>query len=357
MSAFRRLILITSLIWCQIAYSQERNVDFRVYFLVNKSDIDLNVGENRDNLMQMKSFLNRINTDSTFCVKQVFLYGSASPEGREYLNKELAHKRMEAMTNIIQNTVSIPDSAFTRSYTYTKEDFVSRAMDKMRYEDLRYAQVSFVIEPIAIPSLPEPVQHLAFAVPSEPMQIKNVDRPVNLPDWNRHLTLKTNALGLGMGISNIACEIDICKHLSLSIPVYYSALNYFKQSIKFRTLATQPELRFWPKKDNNGFFLGLHGGVAQYNIAVDGELRYQDHNGTSPALGGGLGLGYRLPMSKNGKWQIEFALGAGAYKLKYDTFYNVDNGNYIDTYDTIYIGIDNAAINISYQFDLKKRKK
>ena len=317
----------------------------------------MNIGENRDNIMQMTSFLNRANTDSTFCVKQVFLYGSASPEGRENLNKELAHKRMEAMTNIIQNAVNIPESAFTRFYTYTKEDFASIAMDTIRYEDLRYAQVSFVIEPIAILPLPNPVSNLAFATPSEPTQIKNTSRPINLPDWNRHLSIKTNALGLGMGISNLAIEIDICKHLSLSIPAYYSALNYFKQSIKFRTLATQPELRFWPKKDNNGFFLGLHGGIAQYNIAVDGDLRYQDHNGTSPAYGGGLGLGYRLPMSKNGKWQIEFTLGAGAYKLKYDTFYNVDNGNYIDTYDNIYIGIDNAAINISYQFDLKKRKK
>lgn len=173
----------------------------------------------------------------------------------------------------------------------------------------------------------------------------------------KHLYVKTNTLGLGLAISNLGCEIDLTKHLSISIPVYYSALNYFKETIKFRTLAVQPEIRYWANKDNNGLFLGLHGGVAQYNIAVDGDLRYQDHNGTSPAIGGGIGLGYRLPISDDNRWHIEFAIGAGVYKLQYDTFYNVENGKLLDTYRKTYWGIDNAAINISYRFDLKKRKK
>lgn len=173
----------------------------------------------------------------------------------------------------------------------------------------------------------------------------------------RHLYLKTNTLGLALAISNIACEIDIAKHFSISVPIYYSALNYFTETIKFRTLATQPEIRYWTNANNNGFFLGLHGGVAQYNLAVDGDLRYQDHNGTEPAVGGGIGLGYRMPISEDNRWHIEFALGAGIYKLHYDTFHNVHNGKYIDSYHKIYYGLDNAAVNISYRFDLKKRKK
>ncbi|MBO7220394.1 MAG: DUF3575 domain-containing protein [Alistipes sp.] len=170
------------------------------------------------------------------------------------------------------------------------------------------------------------------------------------------ISVKTNILGWGLAIMNIAAEIDFAKHWSFSLPIYYSAHNYFTPTIKFRTLATQPELRYWFKEDNSGFFAGAHFGVASYNIAVDGNLRYQDHNGTTPALGGGISVGYRMPLSKNEKWNIEFVVGAGVYKLRYDTFYNVKNGRLAGTHSKTYWGIDNAAINISYRFDLKKQK-
>ena len=171
------------------------------------------------------------------------------------------------------------------------------------------------------------------------------------------ISIKTNFVGWGLAILNIAAEIDFAKHWSFSLPIYYSAHNYFKPTVKFRTLATQPELRYWINPDNSGFFVGAHFGVASYNIAVDGMLRYQDHNGTTPALGGGISIGYRLPLTKNEKWNIEFTVGAGGYKLRYDTFYNIKNGRLVDTYDKTYWGIDNAAINISYRFDLKKQKR
>jgi hypothetical protein len=139
--------------------------------------------------------------------------------------------------------------------------------------------------------------------------------------------------------------------------MYYSAWNYFVSTIKFRTLAVQPELRYWFNESNQKFFVGAHFGYAQYNLAIEGDYRYQDHNGKSPLLGGGISLGYRMPMSKNNKWHVEFAIGAGVYNLHYDRFYNVDNGKLIDTHHKTYWGIDNAAVNISYNIDLKKRKE
>jgi hypothetical protein len=116
-------------------------------------------------------------------------------------------------------------------------------------------------------------------------------------------------------------------------------------------------LRYWFNQNNQKFFIGAHFGYAQYNIAVEGDYRYQDHGGKSPALGGGISLGYRMPISDDNKWHIEFTLGAGAYGLHYDKYYNVNNGKLIDTHRKIYWGVDNAAINISYNLDLKKRKK
>lgn len=48
-----------------------------------------------------------------------------------------------------------------------------------------------------------------------------------------------------MLISNIAVEVDINKYWSVTLPIYYSALNYFTRTRKLRTLAFQPEVRWW----------------------------------------------------------------------------------------------------------------
>lgn len=185
----------------------------------------------------------------------------------------------------------------------------------------------------------------------------STSRVVETPsEWNRRLHVKTNLVGLGLAIANVSVEVDLGKHWSFALPVNYSAWDYMKPTTKFRTFSMYPEGRFWVSKRNNGFFVGAHFGFAYYNYALNGDYRFQDHDGKTPALGGGLSIGYRLPISKNKKWNVEFAIGAGAYTRKYDRFYNVTDGRLVDTTNKMYLGIDNAAINFSYSFDLKKRK-
>lgn len=177
-------------------------------------------------------------------------------------------------------------------------------------------------------------------------------------DWTRKMHIKTNAIGLGMGIANIAPEIDLTKHLSFTLPIYYSAWNYFKTTIKFRTFAIQPELRYWISPNNEGFFAGAHFGLSYYNFAFDGDYRYQDHNGEKPAIGGGLSIGYMLPISDNNRWRIEFSLGAGVYSLNYDVFHNTPDtkdGLFVESGQKTYWGIDQAAISLMYTFNLKKK--
>ena len=101
--------------------------------------------------------------------------------------------------------------------------------------------------------------------------------------------------------------------------------------------------------------MGAHFGLAYYNIATNGEYRTQDHDGTSPALGGGLAVGYRMPISKNNRWKMEFSIGAGAYKLHYDKFRNYHNGLLVNTEKKTYIGIDQVSVSLSYTFDLKRK--
>ncbi|MGM9802042.1 MAG: DUF3575 domain-containing protein, partial [Candidatus Limisoma sp.] len=98
---------------------------------------------------------------------------------------------------------------------------------------------------------------------------------------------------------------------------------------------------------------GAHAAMTYFNFAFDGDYRYQDHNGTNPALGGGISLGYRKPIGKRGRWRLEFAIGGGIYKLKYDKFVNGKNGELVGTYDKTFYGVDNAAVSIVYTFDRK----
>lgn len=186
--------------------------------------------------------------------------------------------------------------------------------------------------------------------------------------WTPRIHLKTNLAGWALAIANLAVEFDLGPHWSFALPIYYSCWDYFKSTIKFRMLTYQPEFRYWFRsswdmeggKGNDGFFIGAHFGLSYYNFAFDGEKRYQDRDGKTPAIGGGLSIGYRLPISKNKKWRVEFAAGAGVYKLDYDIFQNTPNykdGQLIGREKKTYFGLDQIAVTFSYSFDLKKQMK
>lgn len=205
-------------------------------------------------------------------------------------------------------------------------------------------------------SVPEPED--ASIAPAELLDTVPVNgpEPVSLYEYRPQIKLKTNAVAWAMLIANAAVEIDVHKYLSVNIPVYYSGINYFKQDIKFRILAFQPELRVWPLARRR-FFAAVHFGVAYYNFALGGDWRIQDKGGKTPTWGGGVNVGYRLPLSDDGRWNVEFSVGGGVYDLNYDRFYNVPNGSLESTRRKVFWGVDNVAVSFSYSFNLKRQGK
>ena len=177
---------------------------------------------------------------------------------------------------------------------------------------------------------------------------------------SRQMYLKTNAIGWGMAVSNVALEVELSKHFSFNLPIYYSGIDYFTENTKFRTFGIYPEFRYWFKQ-HDGFFIGAHGGLAYFNIAWGKNCywRIQDAGGTTPALGGGLNVGYRMPLSKkHPRWKVEFSLGAGVYDVNYEKFRNEEGGlKAQDTFHTTAIVLDNVGVSFSYSFDLKKRNR
>ena len=172
----------------------------------------------------------------------------------------------------------------------------------------------------------------------------------------RKLTLKTNVIGWGLSVMNVAAEIDIADSWSVSLPFYYSGTNYFTETIKFRCAILQPEVRYHIPQIN-GLYAGAHLGVGWFNYALGGTYRIQDAGGKRPAWGGGLSVGYKMQFKKNPRWGMEFALGAGVYDAKYDKFYNEPNGPYAAKgLHKTFVGIDNASVSFTYSFDLKKKE-
>ena len=404
------LLLFLGGVLCYAQKSKEQYIEkrYNIFFRINSSKLESDFQNNARTLETIRQDVTTTLQQDGAVPDSLVIISSASPDGSYEFNKLLAHNRAESTRTLILEmfpqfknaTIRIvcleedwdgllqvlkahpefPQREEMMAVILDDKDVQSKEKSLRALKEgwehllnnhihaLRNSSITLSVVMTATNADDEFVREKPVRETLNPLSYAYVptfryeDKPLTFPiveksGWQRHLYLKTNTLGLGLAISNIGCEIDIAKHFSISIPVYYSALNYFTQTIKFRTLATQPEIRYWTNRNNDGLFFGIHGGVAQYNIAVDGDLRYQDHDGTSPALGGGLGIGYRLPISDNNRWHIEFALGAGIYKLHYDTFHNVHNGKLIDTYHYVYYGLDNAAINISYRFDLKKRKK
>ena len=138
---------------------------------------------------------------------------------------------------------------------------------------------------------------------------------------------KVNTLTLPALVINGAVEVQPMPHFSINVPIYFSGLDWFTNEVKFRTIAFQPELRYWLREDLSGIFVGVHASLAWYNIAVGGEYRYQDHSGKTPTFGAGIGVGYKIDFGPN--WGMEFGIGGGVLPLRYDQYYNVWNGRLV----------------------------
>ncbi len=410
------MVLIFFVLWCTTTSAQEMYTETIIGFRVNSTQIESGYKDNASRISELVSFLKQVQADSTVNIERVSFSSAASPEGNYEYNRKLARGRLSSIEKLVRNIIDIPDCIITRDDEYIQwdhlismidttditckdevlsilheepvivdyfsnssidrrilklmkldggkvwKDMLHRFFDSMRNACVVFVTFKQLPPPPVVVSEPviEEVEAISDTVATiEPVGIilDTIPTPV-AADWERKLSVKTNALGWGMGISNAAVEIDLCRHLSFNLPVYYSAWNYFTPTVKFRALAIQPEIRYWFSEEDlcyDGWFMGAHFGLAWYNIATDGEYRIQDHDGKSPALGGGLAVGYRMPISKNNRWKMEFSIGAGAYSLHYNKFRNQPNGLLVNTEKKTYIGIDQASVSFSYTFDLKRK--
>lgn len=164
----------------------------------------------------------------------------------------------------------------------------------------------------------------------------------------RYLGVKTNIAAWAGTIMNLAADVQVARHWSVELPVLWCPW-YVGSKHAVKTFTIQPEARYWLSKPGAGHFFGVHAHVGWFNVKWNRD-RYQDTD--RPLLGAGISYGYLLPF--NAHWAGEFTLGAGYANMRYDTYYNIDNGARIDTRTKNYWGITRVGLSVVYRFNLKK---
>lgn len=407
---FRFLLILCLLVSVSFTLSAQEIVlesdTLSVYFKVGSHEYDPSYMGNESRMEKfVKDYVDKKGRKISGITYDFNFNVTYSPEGRYEINRELSEKRAETLERYLLAQEGISDSVIVVSHIAEAWDGLIEMLkvSDMRWRDdvldiientpqilvdeqgriseprkdslmayqngrpWRYMlrnwfpelrKLSVVMQSeLQLPDLGE-AEVEDYDVPFDELTVDDHRPTVSLmPTWKRELTLKTNAIGWGMGHANVAAEIDLAPHWSLSVPFYYSGgIDYFTSGIKFRGIVIQPEARYY-FKGNDGLYVGVHLGVGWYNFALNGDYRIQDHDGTRPAWGGGLGVGYSLQFRKFPKWGMEFSLGAGVYDVLYDTFYNEPNGPYAQkgVHDT-FVGIDNVSVAFTYKF-LQNRKE
>ena len=368
-----------------------------------------------DSLLSMVRDVERAYKNGRISV--ISIHGSTSPEGSSTYNNALSRKRAVAMRDYIITRSDIPASLFeivaigenwsaleenidkcltsdqaseVRSVISEYADLdmreaklrkpenagiwsvmssrlfpvLRRSVIEVRFKDggeQVYAvdeqgEVTEILSPAPEPEAehetqPEPVPEIV----GEPEAVP-ADKP---QDCEKLWRVYTNIPAWGMAIANAGGEYDFSCHWSANLSIYYSAWNYGTETRKFRTFIFRPEVRRWLHTDHHGFFVDAHLQMAAYNYShPSGQYRIQDVGGKNPALGGGIGVGYRINVpwkGKPGDWSFEAQLGCGVYHLYYDRFENRANGQLIDTRSRTWFGIDNAAVSVVYTFNKNKK--
>ena len=241
-----------------------------------------------------------------------------------------------------------------RPYNYMLTHFFPELRAAGAYVVCDFVRILPAVVPDTAPS--EPVEII------EPVYIEETDTVVSLPadtlnlvtpnsdllhkqrDYDRW-AIKSNALYLAAGVTNIGGEYAFHPHWSVDLPLVYSPYTIARR-YRMRFLYIQPEARYWLDRPMKGHFFGVHLHAGVFNVSLDDKNRYQSEKGFH---GAGISYGYAMPLSR--RWSMEFTVGVGYAFTKYCTYYNVPNGiRYEKDIPYHYWGLTKLGLNFVYRF-------
>lgn len=402
-----QLLLVAMLLLPVAASAQADNtittadtVGVKVYFRQGYSSLQPAFRENGIRLDEFMRRVSEMHADSTARLNSIDIVAYASPEGSFTLNRKLARKRAENISTYLRGNMpflsgslfnvqpkgidwdglaamveasdmryrsevlnilrNVPETTYRngklvdsrlkrlmdlrggRPYNYMHEHF---------FPELRSAGAYVVCDfvRIAQPAIPINEPNEANGA-NESNESNEVDAAIpvatELPerDYDRW-AIKSNALYLAAGVTNIGGEYAFHPHWSVDLPLVYSPYTIARR-YRMRFLYIQPEARYWLDRPMKGHFFGVHLHAGVFNVSLDNKNRYQSEKGFH---GAGISYGYAMPLSR--RWSMEFTVGVGYAFTKYCTYYNVPNGiRYEKDIPYHYWGLTKLGLNFVYRF-------
>lgn len=345
-----------------------------VIFKVSKWDLpadDKTLKELRETVLP------QISRDSLKVVR-VRMRGAASPEGPEPFNKELSENRQKALYNYVKDYLRIPQGDSLQVETETEDyqylykrmlqdgdpdcEQVKRLFDeympKQQYAELkkalqrldggrvwrrmlvnyfpslRAARMVIVCQrkPVAEEVIEPIIEEVpVVVVPEEP------ETWVEKYPRRELLSVKTNLLYYGVympgydrycPIPNVSIEYyPLRGHFTYGATFDCPWWQHYWKHKYFQVRNYQLETRYYFRRGDielrpegqgaafKGLYLQAYAHVGLFGICFDEERGWEGE-----ALGGGLGIGYVLPLSKKGHWRMEFQLQAGYIYGGYDPY-------------------------------------
>lgn len=374
-----------------------------VRFKVNRTEINTSSDFFRI-YRELLPFLQR----EGYQLRQLFLRGAASPEGSYENNRRLGQGRSAALQSLIQQDLS--DGPFaqqqirmdvqniTEDYAYlitlmqqrhdadyarvkqifddchgdelTCKQQLSRLdggrlwnrLKQQYFPELRTARIVLWLSRPAPAFEKVSVSDLKVGnFEPEPITIQVPEMHVSTPElWaRRHLiALRTNLLrdffympqfGFAPGIDAQLEYYPLDGHYTYNAAFTWTNHRHWSSQEFFQIRDLQLELRRYFR--GQGVFVGPYLGAylegTVYGIGLSKTKGWQGEGG-----GGGLSVGYVIPINKRGNWRLEFMASAGALITRYDPYVygnpviHTEDGDYY--YD--YLGSASAFKKRNHQF-------
>ncbi len=366
----------------------------KVVFPVNKFDIPESSEFRRELLGEILPYFD----NNDYLLHSVLIRGAASPEGPYSWNQTLSQLRRKSLLKLINSHVehhidsclkvkevaedyvyltmlmnergdkdasrvgALVDKYFDTDQRLLKEKLM--AMDGGRlwkrllrqyFPEMRAARVVLVFKKIVNAKPAEqPTGTLAVKVEPNlditPFEV-NIPYDARLPR-RELLSVKTNLLfdfayvpgyDRFCPIPNIAVEYyPLHGHFTYGASIDFPWWQHYAKHKYFQVRNYQLEARYYLKSGDvrkvgygkgaafKGWYAQAYAHLGLYGVCFDANRGWEGEG-----VGGGLGIGYVLPLTKKGHWRLEFGAQAGVFWTKYDP-YQYESVIYPDLHDNRY---------------------
>lgn len=357
-------------LYCSCASAQVIQDSVRIHFRVGKSRLDMDLGENRRVLEDIREKL-RLNADDSvyYRLENVLVVGGASPEGSVALNRKLSGERAETLFNYLSQYATFPDSL--RHFTFLGCDWNGlyrlaeadpdlpereKTLDLLRriaadpeegdvwklrsfkggepyaymsrnhFPVLRASGMYLWYRPVVLPPFSA---HTSLKKPFG-MDVPSPEAPaftVLEPEPERkplYMALKTNMLYDAALVPNVGVEFYLGRNWSVAANWMYAWWKSDRRHWYWRTYGGDVALRRWFGKAAAGKPLtGHHIGVYGQMVTYDFETGGRGYLGDRWSYAGGVEYGYSLPVAR--RLNIDFTLGVGYLGGEYKEYVPEDD--------------------------------